>query len=65
MEKQPTASLIKHFEELPDPRTGNAKTHIFLEIGLVSCLSAFITSPFIFTKPIAIDLILDTGMVSK
>jgi hypothetical protein len=39
MEKQPTASLIKHFEELPDPRTGNAKTHIFLEILIIAILA--------------------------
>ncbi len=35
MEKQPTASLIRHFEELPDPRTGIAKAHIFLEILII------------------------------
>ena len=39
MEKQPTASLIRHFEELPDPRTGNARTHIFLEILIIAILA--------------------------
>jgi len=39
MEKHPTASLIRHFEELPDPRTGNAKTHIFLEILIIAILA--------------------------
>ena len=39
MEKQPTANLIRHFEELPDPRTGNAKTHIFLEILIIAILA--------------------------
>ena len=39
MEKQPTASLIRHFEELPDPRTGNAKAHIFLEILIIAILA--------------------------
>ena len=29
MRNQPTASLVKHFEDLPDPRRGNAKAHIF------------------------------------
>jgi predicted transposase YbfD/YdcC len=36
MENQPTASLIKHFEDLPDPRTGNATAHIFLEILIIA-----------------------------
>lgn len=39
MEKHPTASLIRHFEELPDPRTGNAKAHIFLEILVIAILT--------------------------
>jgi hypothetical protein len=36
MEKQAVASLAKHFEGLPDPRTGNAKAHIFLEILIIA-----------------------------
>ena len=39
METHPRASLIRHFEELPDPRTGNAKTHIFLEILIIAILA--------------------------
>lgn len=39
MEKQPTASLLRHFEELPDPRSGNAKAHIFLEILIIAILA--------------------------
>jgi hypothetical protein len=39
MEKQPTGSLIKYFEDLPDPRTGNAKAHIFLEILIIAMLA--------------------------
>ena len=36
MDKQAIASLAKHFEGLPDPRTGNAKAHIFLEILIIA-----------------------------
>jgi len=36
MEKQAVASIIRHFEGLPDPRTGNAKAHIFLEILIIA-----------------------------
>jgi predicted transposase YbfD/YdcC len=36
MTDQPVADLIKHFEGLPDPRTGNAKQHIFLEILIMA-----------------------------
>lgn len=39
MENQPTAGLIRHFEGLPDPRTGNAKAHIFLEILIIAILA--------------------------
>ena len=39
MEKQPTASLVKHFEGLADPRRGNAKAHIFLEILIIAILA--------------------------
>lgn len=39
MGKQPTASLIKHFEGMPDPRTGNAKAHLFLEILIIAILA--------------------------
>src|SRR5512138_756102 len=39
MEKEPTGSLLKHFEGLADPRTGNAKTHIFLEILIIAILA--------------------------
>ncbi|HSM72924.1 MAG TPA: transposase family protein [Anaerolineales bacterium] len=41
MKTQPVGSILKHFEELPDPRTGNAKAHIFLEI-LVAAIFAVI-----------------------
>ena len=36
MEKQVVASITKHFGELPDLRTGNAKVHIFLEILIIA-----------------------------
>src|SRR5215210_2035124 len=36
MEKQAVASLVRHFAGLPDPRTGNAKAHIFLEILIIA-----------------------------
>jgi predicted transposase YbfD/YdcC len=36
MERQPVASIAKHFGELADPRTGNAKAHIFLEILIIA-----------------------------
>jgi hypothetical protein len=39
MENQPTASLGKHFEGLTDPRSGNAKAHIFLEILIIALLA--------------------------
>jgi predicted transposase YbfD/YdcC len=39
MEERPTSSLIKHFEDLADPRTGNAKAHVFLEILIVAILA--------------------------
>ncbi len=39
MENQPTASLIKHFGGLADPRRGNAKVHIFLEILIIAILA--------------------------
>jgi predicted transposase YbfD/YdcC len=39
MEDQPTASLVKHFEGLADPRTGNAKAHIFVEILIIAILA--------------------------
>jgi len=39
MEQQPTASLISHFEGLTDPRTGNAKAHIFLDILIIAILA--------------------------
>ena len=39
MENQASASLIKHFEGLSDPRTGNAKAHIFLEILIIAILA--------------------------
>ncbi len=39
MDDQPTASLIRHFEGLADPRTGNAKAHIFLEIVIIAILA--------------------------
>lgn len=36
MEKQAVASVVKHFEGLQDPRSGNAKVHIFLEILIIA-----------------------------
>lgn len=36
MDKQAVASIAKHFEGLPDPRSGNAKAHIFLEILIIA-----------------------------
>ena len=36
MEKQAVASVVKHFEGLPDPRSGNAKVHIFVEILIIA-----------------------------
>lgn len=36
MDKQAVASIAKHFEGLSDPRTGNAKAHIFLEILIIA-----------------------------
>ena len=39
MDEQPSASLVKYFEGLADPRTGNAKAHIFLEILVIAILA--------------------------
>ena len=39
LENQPGASLVKHFEGLADPRRGNAKAHIFLEILVIAILA--------------------------
>jgi predicted transposase YbfD/YdcC len=39
MENQVTGDLIKHFEGLADPRTGNAKAHLFLEILIIAILA--------------------------
>jgi len=39
MDNQPAASLIRNFEDLPDPRTGNATAHIFLEILIIAILA--------------------------
>jgi len=36
MEREPVASIAEHFGELADPRTGNAKAHIFLEILIIA-----------------------------
>jgi len=36
MEEPATESIAKHFRELKDPRTGNAKRHIFLEILIIA-----------------------------
>lgn len=36
MEEQATESIAKHFRELKDPRTGNAKRHIFIEILIIA-----------------------------
>jgi predicted transposase YbfD/YdcC len=36
MGDRPTASIGKYFEGLQDPRTGNAKQHIFLEILIIA-----------------------------
>lgn len=39
MEEQPVASIAKHFAGITDPRTGNAKAHIFLEILIIAILA--------------------------
>jgi predicted transposase YbfD/YdcC len=39
MDNQPAASLIQNFEDLPDPRTGNATAHLFLEILVIAILA--------------------------
>ena len=39
MENEAAASLVKHFEGLTDPRRGNAKAHIFLEILILAILA--------------------------
>lgn len=39
METEPTGGLVKHFEGLTDPRSGNAKAHIFLEILIIAILA--------------------------
>ncbi len=39
MDNQATGSLVKHFKGLTDPRTGNAKAHIFLEILIIAILA--------------------------
>jgi predicted transposase YbfD/YdcC len=39
MDNPPTASLVQHFEGLADPRRGNAKVHIFLEILIIAILA--------------------------
>jgi predicted transposase YbfD/YdcC len=36
MKKKALPSIAKHFEGLQDPRTGNAKQHIFLEILIIA-----------------------------
>jgi len=36
MEEQATENIAKHFRELTDPRTGNAKRHIFIEILIIA-----------------------------
>ena len=36
MSKEPIANIEKHFVDLPDPRTGNATQHIFLEILVIA-----------------------------
>jgi len=39
MKQQGTTNLVSHFEGLRDPRTGNAKTHIFLDILIIAILA--------------------------
>jgi predicted transposase YbfD/YdcC len=39
MENKAAASLVKHFEGLTDPRRGNAKAHIFLDILILAILA--------------------------
>ncbi len=39
LENEPTGSLVKYFEGLTDPRRGNAKAHIFLEILIIAVLA--------------------------
>jgi hypothetical protein len=36
MDQRPATDIVRHFEGLSDPRTGNAKTHIFLEILIIA-----------------------------
>ena len=36
MDEQPGENIAKHFRGLKDPRTGNAKQHIFLEILIIA-----------------------------
>jgi hypothetical protein len=36
MDQRPETDIVRHFEGLPDPRTGNAKAHIFLEILIIA-----------------------------
>lgn len=36
MNKESIAKIEKHFRDLPDPRTGNATQHIFLEILIIA-----------------------------
>jgi len=39
MEKRPVGSILKHFGEPQDPRTGNGKAHIFHEILIIAILA--------------------------
>ncbi len=39
MVSSPTGSLMQHFADLPDPRRGNAKAHLFLEILIIAILA--------------------------
>ena len=36
MDQHPAADIARHFEGLSDPRIGNAKAHIFLEILMIT-----------------------------
>jgi len=39
MEKHSIANMAEHFAGITDPRTGNAKVHIFLEILIIAILA--------------------------
>ena len=36
MARKPHQTITKHFKSLPDPRTGNATVHVFLDILVIT-----------------------------